>query len=529
MSDQPPVEAYEGLPSPERKAAAEKASRANEFGSSHLPPQNLEAEEALLGAMLMSSEAIRQADDVRVHAETFYRPSHRVIHGVIQDLLQSGESVDELTTINQLRATEIKGEGGKPVNGLAYVGGAAAIMSLVERVPAVANARAYAKEVRAQWVKRQLVERGHAIAGIGYDPTIGPDDAVRAAESELLQIVTSSNTAAQRGDTLDSSASMELWSALYDRRSDPEQYAQDTLSWGSVELDERFGRALRGSIYGIAGWTKHRKTWFASDVGEAFMEQGARGLWACGEMSDSDMVDRWVAMGGHDYTKVQEGKIPMPLIRERVERIKSWLRRTITGRITLSRLRGELSRAKLEGRPFRFMVLDHFGHLRPDPGEGRHGDVEFNAAALVELKALMEEYDCTLLLVIQLKKPERPDKNKHANYLRPPTVGDLKGTSGIEQILATLVFVHRQMDETTGKYAGQLQWLLFPFHRFREQPNRMRCEFTLPDGVGRSAYRIRPDEVRPASEMSTAVVEVQETLSAAFDATVVAPDDDIPF
>lgn len=531
MSDVP-IEAYEGLaPSPERIREAERESAAKERGSSHLPPQNLEAEEAVLGAMLMSTAAIAAAEEVGLERDHFYRPSHRLVWDAIHAVRRDGDEADELAVIHKLKATEAKTEGGKTDNALALVGGANLVMALVERVPAVANAKAYAKEVRATWVKRTAVEVGHEVARIGYDPTVSAEDTVSATERELLRMVTSSDTAQKRGDTLDGRTSMERWAALYDRRRDPELLAKDTLAWSSDAMTERMGRALPGGIYCFAGWTKHGKTWSVADEAEAFMEQGARGLMVCGEMSDSDMVDRWVAMGGHDYTKVQVGALPWPVIRDRVQRIEAWQRKTMTGRLTIERLRAELARAKLEGRPYRFVVIDHLYLLMPDAGQMRMGKTDFIEYACAELKALAEEYGVTLLLVVQLTKPERAEKGCHPDYLRPPTVADLKGASGIPQIATTVAFVHRQMNRDTGLFDGQLSWITFPWHRFRERPRKMRCEFTLPDGVRTSAYRFRLDEVKPSSELVAAVEPAQQALTEMFDAEVVGVeiDDDIPF
>ncbi|MEO6867282.1 MAG: DnaB-like helicase N-terminal domain-containing protein, partial [Gaiellales bacterium] len=92
---------------------------------SHLPPQSLEAEEAILGALLMSQSAIEIAVDLKLKDTDFYRPSHRTIFRAIM-MLAERDAVDELTVIGELKHQNVLGE----------VGGAAAIMTLAGRVPA---------------------------------------------------------------------------------------------------------------------------------------------------------------------------------------------------------------------------------------------------------------------------------------------------------------------------------------------------------------------------------------------------------
>lgn len=504
----------------------------------HLPPQDVEAEEALLGAMLMSPKAADVAEAEGVDASMFYRPGHRLVFEAIQQLRSTTGRCDELSVIHQLRATD----GGKhrndrgeveSVTALSVVGGASAVMTLAERCPAVANARAYAEAVVEAATSRRLVEVGHAVAQAGYDPTMRPDDAVRFAEQQLLGVVTQAGEKHRRGFAVDTDASMDAWSQQYRRyHDDQELLERDTLSWGRPELDERLGRMRPGQLFVPAGWTKHGKTWFVLDVAEAVMAQGARVLIDSGEMSDAELVERWIAMGGHDYTGVQEARIPWSVMLDRVEAMRSWRRRVLTGRMSLERLRSQVSRAKLEGDPFRLVVVDHLGLVRPAPGTGRHGRTEFLEDAVAELKAMAEEYGFTLLLVCQLSRPPY-EKDAHPRFLRPPIQSDLKGASGIEQIATSVVFVYRRMVKDTGRFDGQSSVLLFPFHRSRQTPQPLPCEFVLPSmrptGVSGSAYRFEPVKIE-AREPSPAVSAVQEKLEDTFGPlTLVRDDDDIPF
>lgn len=488
--------------------------------TTHLPPQSLEAEEATLGAMLMSAQPRAVADDLHLEGRHFYRPSHRTILEAIRSVERSSSEVDELTVITQLKTMGKLGE----------IGGAAAIMSLIECVPSLANARSYIQEVVEVATKRALVERGHAIAKLGYDTTVPADAGVQQAEHQLLELVTSTGKRHQRGEAVDTEQSMEAWAARYARRSDDELLEQDTLSWGRPELDERLGRMRPGQVFVPAGWTKHGKTWFVLDVAEAVMNAGHRVLVDSGEMTDEELNDRWMAMGGHNYTAIEEGRIPWGVLADRRKQMQRWQRRVLTGRMTMARLRSQVSRAKLERRPYRLVIVDHLGLLRPVGAEGRNGRREFVEDAVAELKAMAEEYEFTLLLVSQLSRPPA-EKEAHPRYLRPPIQSDLKEASGIEQIATAVVFVYRQMERKTGRFDGQKAALLIPFHRSKQPPDPVTCEFVLPSrpaGASQSAYRFIPVTVQ-TSEPTPEAAAVQEQLEGSFGPVSVVTPDDIPF
>lgn len=856
--DQPPIEAYDGLPTPQEKQAAERSSRENDI--SHLPPQNLEAEEALLGAMIWTDAAIVAADELGVSADVFYRPSHRMIYDAIQSVRTDG-AVDELTVIDRLRKTTVPGEGGKKVKALTQCGGPAAIMSLVERVPAVANHRAYAKEVVATATKRRFVEIGHELATMGYDNAVSPEDAQEQAEQLILETARKAGRRHAAGEEFESAESVAAFIEQYDRLQDEEAYNRETLSWGSVELDERLGRMERGALYVPAGWTKHGKalqvdepvltpsgwvrigdievgdeviaidgkptrvtgvfpqgerqvwnvrtadgteiladvdhlwtvedrrgvertvttgelqravrdgkrraylptfsaagrglpdvdlpldpyvtgallgdgcmlpgrtdvafstadeemiyrittrlpegaeikhrkgydygisginqhvagmrapshlkrvppvymtasvrqrarllrglldtdgwvqgkgsvrfsstsrglaedvrmlalslggcakvskkapgsythngvklvgresfvvslqmpihmmlfgltrkerwaqertkprirrrvesvrhtgraecvciaveherklfltrdyvpthnTWWCLDVIEAVARQGHRSLLHSAEMNDKEVTERLVAMGGHDYTKVQEKKLPLPVIRERLTEVEEWSRKTVQGKTTVARVKSEVMRAKLEGRPYRLVVIDHLGLLRPDRGAKFQPRREFVEDAVAELKAHAEEHGYTLLLVAQLSRPERTPGN-HPRFKRQPFEGDLKDASGIEQIATCVIFVYRHMDAETGKFVDQDASLVMPFHRSRPTPKALACRFTLPkDADPSGSYRFRPvaQVCSSGQEQPADPSPVQQRLEGSFGPVVVVTPDDV--
>jgi replicative DNA helicase len=146
-------------------------------GYDRVPPHNLDAEVSVLGAMLLSKNAIAEVTEV-VHAEDFYRGAHRTMFEAIHDLYDRGEPVDAVTLADEL---EKRGT-------LDDVGGGLAIADILAKVPTSANALHYGRIVAEHAIRRRLIETGTAITRIGYDTTEGVDEAVDSAEQMVYNV-----------------------------------------------------------------------------------------------------------------------------------------------------------------------------------------------------------------------------------------------------------------------------------------------------------------------------------------------------
>ncbi len=147
------------------------------------PPQDVDAEQSVLGAMLLSKDAI--ADVVEVIRPTdFYRPAHQLVYDAVLDLYSRGEPADAVTVSAELTRT----------GQLGRVGGAAYLHTLVQFVPTAANAGYYAQIVAEKAVLRRLVTAGTRIVQMGYDTASGAgmtgsvDDVVDRAQAEVYEV-----------------------------------------------------------------------------------------------------------------------------------------------------------------------------------------------------------------------------------------------------------------------------------------------------------------------------------------------------
>lgn len=147
-------------------------------GFERTPPNNIEAEQSVLGGMLLSKDAIADVVEV-IRSDDFYRPAHQIIYDIITDLYGRGEPADAVTVFGELQK---RGE-------VARVGGGAYLHTLTAIVPTAANAGYYAKIVREQAILRRLIEAGTRIVSFGYGGQADEvDDLVDRAQAEIYAV-----------------------------------------------------------------------------------------------------------------------------------------------------------------------------------------------------------------------------------------------------------------------------------------------------------------------------------------------------
>jgi replicative DNA helicase len=142
-----------------------------------VPPHNVEAEESVLGSMLLSKDAIAEVLEL-VREDDFYRPAHRTVFRSILELYGHGDAVDAVTVAEELRRS----------GALADIGGAPFLHTLVASVPTAANAAYYARIVKEAGVLRRLIDVGTQIVQLGFETPQDTERAVDIAESLVYQV-----------------------------------------------------------------------------------------------------------------------------------------------------------------------------------------------------------------------------------------------------------------------------------------------------------------------------------------------------
>ncbi|MEY5043720.1 MAG: replicative helicase, partial [Bacteroidota bacterium] len=142
-----------------------------------LPPQALELEEAVLGALMLEQSAVNEVIDV-LTADSFYKEAHRHIYAAIVDLFQESEPVDMLTVTQRL----------KKHGHIDQVGGPATIARLTSRVASSANIQAHARIIAQKYIQRELIRVSAQISTLAYEETTDVLDLLDEAESSLFEV-----------------------------------------------------------------------------------------------------------------------------------------------------------------------------------------------------------------------------------------------------------------------------------------------------------------------------------------------------
>jgi replicative DNA helicase len=160
-----------------RPPVAEGGSRGDAPAFERVPPHNIEAEESVLGSMLMSKDAIAEALEL-LSEEDFYRPAHRTVFRTVLELYAKGQAVDAVTVSEHLRRDGV----------LQDIGGAPFLFTLVSGVPTAANAGYYGRIVKEAGTLRRLIDVGTRIVQLGFETPQDAERAVDHAESLVYQV-----------------------------------------------------------------------------------------------------------------------------------------------------------------------------------------------------------------------------------------------------------------------------------------------------------------------------------------------------
>jgi len=438
---------------------------------SGIPPQNLEAEQALLGAMMMRRAAIEVASDLGMQATDFYRPAHQLIYTASVELDRTTGRVDELLTVNKLKATTVRhrverGANGEqqriPVTALEEVGGAAVVMTLSERVPSIANARAYAVEVRDQAMLRRLVEAGHEIARLGYEHPDQPDVLVQRA-GVLADELAQASSPQEAGFT---TLADEL-GPMYDQLGELHAGggAIVGLPTGFPELDQRWGGCQDSRLMVVAGRPGMGKSAFGSQIAEhvALNEDADVAIFNL-EMGIDQQVRRSTArIGDIDLHRITSGRPTeqdltdvwntIGRVYESAKRVHMDKSSELTSTQIRQRARRLDRRLRREGRRLRMVVIDYLQLVRA-PGRVDNRTHEISIVTR-DLKALAIELQVPVIALSQLNRAveQRVDKT--------PMMSDLRESGSIEQDADVIVLLNRpeyySKESTPPEFVGRAE------------------------------------------------------------------------
>jgi len=389
------------------------------------PPQDMAAEQSVLGAMMISKDAIAEVTEV-VRGADFYRPSHEMIHDAIIDLYGRGEPADMVTVANELQR---RGE-------LQRVGGAPYLHTIAASVPIAANAAYYAEIVREKAILRRLVDAGTRIVQFGYAGEGDVDDLVDQAQAEVYQVT-------DKRSSEDYAPLSEIMGGVLDEieaigNRDAGLYGVPT---GFADLDELTNGLHAGQMVIVAARPAVGKSTLALDLCRAAsIHNNLTSVFFSLEMTRSEITMRLLSA---------EAKVPLNHIRNGQLSEDDWtkLARKMgevssapvfiddSPNMTMMEIRAKARRLK-QRHDLRLIVIDYMQLMTSGKKvESRQLEVsEFSR----QIKLLAKELEVPIIALSQLNRgPEqRSDKR--------PMLSDLRESGSLEQDADMVILLHRE-------------------------------------------------------------------------------------
>ena len=405
-------------------SAAERSTEAL-----RVPPHSVQAEQSVLGGLMLDNEAWDKVAD-RVAGADFYRREHRLIFEAVAALAEENKPFDVVTLAEELeRHGELDTVGGMP-----YLG------ALAKDTPTAANIQAYADIVREHSVVRQLIHVGTEIADSGFR-TEGRDSAelLDNAERKVFEIAEQRN----RGGSGFLPAKKLVTKAL--DRIETLYHSDDALtgtSTGFHDLDEMTSGLQRSDLIIVAGRPSMGKTTFAMNMAEnvAIKSRQPVAVFSM-EMPGDQLAMRMMAsLGRVDQHRVRTGKLldeEWPRLTSAVNLLaEAPLYIDDTPALTPTELRARARRLKRECKGELGLIVIDYLQLMQATGQNDNRTAEISLISR-SLKALAKELDVPVIALSQLNRnlEQRPNKR--------PVMSDLRESGSIEQDADVVVFIYR--------------------------------------------------------------------------------------
>ncbi len=413
--------------------------------SSHkLPPQNIEAEQSVLGGILIENEAINKVMEI-LSAEDFYRDAHRKIFYALINLSERDEPADLITLTNELRK----------INQLDSVGGASYITSLIDSVPTAANIEYYAKIIKEKALLRKLIETSTEIITQSYQDRGEVEEFLDEAERAFFQISEDRVRPSFYPIRYIVKESFKTIEKLFEKKE-----LVTGVPSGFKDLDQKTAGFQRSDLIIVAGRPSMGKTAFCLNLAEyAAIEKRIPVAIFSLEMSKEQLVIRMLCSEAH----VEGNRLRTGFLNE-----SDWPRLTLaagnlsdapifiddSAALSVLELRAKARRLNAE-HGLGLIVVDYLqlmkGRARTESRQQEISEISRS------LKALAKEINIPVIAVSQLSR-----RTEERQGMRPQ-LSDLRESGAIEQDADLILFIYR--DEV--------------YNRAEDNPNRGKAEVII--------------------------------------------------
>jgi replicative DNA helicase len=411
--------------------------------SGRTPPASVEAEQSVLGGILLKAQAIDAIDQLL--PEDFYDPRHQHVFRAMVALKEKSRPIDATTLAAELKSSEKL----DAVGGLRYLG------ELAAGVPTAENIAHYGDIVKDKSIARELIQACSELAARGYGDYGEVREFMDAAEAAVFAITEKSN---RRGGPQPIKELVKQVAKTLDARVAKKEQVTG-LPTGFTRLDEQTSGLQPSDLIILAARPSMGKTALAVSIAQnAAIQHGYPCIIFSLEMSGTQLVERMIASEGQiESTSLRRGTLQ----RQDLQRLTAAASKIMAAPVVIddtpgmsvhevrSRCRRFRSdKALFKDKPFGLVVIDYLQLMRGSLSGGREKNREQEISEISRgLKALAKEIGCPVVALSQLNRDveKRGDKR--------PTLADLRESGAIEQDADVILFIYR--DEVYNKEATE--------------------------------------------------------------------------
>lgn len=401
-----------------------------------IPPHSIEAEQAVLGGLMLDNNAWEQVVD-KLTEQDFYRADHRVIFRAISSLSLQDKPIDLITISERLEAQDELNE----IGGLGYLG------QIAKNTPSAANIAAYADIVKERAVLRQLIEVGSEITGSGFEPKGRiASELVDEAERKVFAI-------AERGGSMGNKTGPQGIAEVLSRTVDriEKLFESDSpitgVQSGFTDFDKLTSGLQESDLIIVAGRPSMGKTTFAMNIAEFIGMKGEKPVLIFSmEMPAEQLAMRMLSsLGRIEMQRIRSGQLDDGDWPRLSSAIAMMSEKKIfiddTGALGPGDVRARARRIVREHGALGAIVVDYLQLMRV-PGNSEHRAAEISEISR-SLKSLARELNVPVIALSQLNRSleQRTD--------RRPMMSDLRESGALEQDADLIVFIYR--DEVYNK------------------------------------------------------------------------------
>ena len=389
-----------------------------------IPPHSVEAEQSVLGSILLDKEAMISVSETLV-PEDFYKEAHKVIYESMLKLYNSQSEIDLITLTDELRDQGY----------LDDIGGIAYITSLSTVVPTTSNIKYYVNIVKEKSISRQLISAANDSINLGYDGSAKVEYVLENAEKKIFDISQERATNDFQPINQVISEALSMLEKLYEEKNDV-----TGLTTGFRDLNKKINGLQRSDLLLIAARPAMGKTAFALNlVQNAALKGDASVAVFSLEMSKEQLVQRMIAsqstvelkkiktgtLADNDWPRITDGMAILSGAKIHIDD---------TPGIKISELRSKCRKLKIE-KGLDLVLIDY---LQLMEGEGQNESRQQEIAKISRsLKILAKELDCPVVALSQLSRaPEQRADHR-------PMLSDLRESGSIEQDADIVMFLYR--------------------------------------------------------------------------------------